>query len=141
MPPPGISKTPVLIATLFLVACVAAANLEKSRGETLKQYQSLVRWSEWDGAVGYLAPEFLEEHPVSRLDLERLRLFRVTQYIVRATQNYDEGKTTVQMVEIHLFNKAQAVERSIIDEQLWRYDETAERWFLHSGLPDPTKRY
>jgi hypothetical protein len=33
------------------------------------------------------------------------------------------------------------VERSVTDEQLWRYDNDTERWLLHSGLPDPTQRY
>ena len=40
-----------------------------------------------------------------------------------------------------MFNKHQSIERVIIDEQEWRYNEDAERWMLHSGLPDPTKRY
>jgi hypothetical protein len=42
---------------------------------------------------------------------------------------------------IKLFNANQAVERTIIDQQEWRYNEEAKRWLLHSGLPDPTKRY
>jgi hypothetical protein len=40
-----------------------------------------------------------------------------------------------------MFNTTQVVEKTIIDEQEWRYNETAKRWQLHSGLPDPTKRY
>lgn len=136
-----LKTTLVLAAALALLqACIPAGKMEKSRGETLEQYESLIRWSEWDAAVNYLAPEYLSEHPVSRLDLERLRLFRVTQYTVRATQIYDDGQTMVQLVEIRLFSKSQAVERSISDEQLWRYDKETQRWLLHSGLPDPTRR-
>jgi len=44
-----------------------------------------------------------------------------------------------QAVEIRLFNRNQAVERSLIDQQEWRYDAERERWFLHSGLPDVTR--
>jgi hypothetical protein len=40
-----------------------------------------------------------------------------------------------------MFNNRQSVERTIIDEQEWRYNELTKRWQLHSGLPDPTKRY
>jgi hypothetical protein len=39
-----------------------------------------------------------------------------------------------------MFNKTQGVERTIIDEQEWRYNEEVKRWLLHSSLPDPTKR-
>jgi hypothetical protein len=49
--------------------------------------------------------------------------------------------TVRQEVEIKLFNNNQAVERNIIDYQEWRYNPEIKRWKLHSGLPDPTKRY
>ena len=72
--------------------------------------------------------------------MDRLRLFRVTAYNIRSTGVYDEGMTARQVVEIRMFNTRQGVERSIIDEQEWRYDEESKRWRLHSGLPDPTRR-
>ena len=137
---PGIrvlSPSLALIAVL-LVACATASGIDKSRADALEQYEALIRWSEWDGAINFLAPEYVQEHPITQLDIERLRLFRVTAYTVRATQIYDEGRTMTQTVEIRLFNKSQAVEKSIVDQQLWRYDERAETWLLHSGLPDPT---
>ena len=129
--------SPLLV--LFIVACATTSGMDQSRGETLKQYEAVIRWSEWDGAVNYLAPDYLEEHPITRLELDRLRLFRVTGYEVRSTQIYDEGITMTQVVEISLFHKSQAVEKSIVDEQIWRYDEESQVWLLHSGLPDPTK--
>jgi hypothetical protein len=73
--------------------------------------------------------------------MDRLRLFRVTAYTIRSTGVYDEGLTARQVVEIKMFNTRQAMERTIIDEQEWRYNEERQRWYLHSGLPDPTKRY
>ena len=75
------------------------------------------------------------------MDLDRLRLFRVTAYTLRSAGVYDEGMTARQVVEIKMFNKQQAVERTIIDEQEWRYDEERQRWVLHSWLSVPTKRY
>jgi hypothetical protein len=124
---------------LLMVACASTSNLDKSRSDALKQYEAMIRWSEWDGAVNFIAPDYLEANPISRLDLDRLRLFKVTSYVVRSTQLYDEGLTMTQVVEIRLFHKSQAVERSVMDEQLWRYDEERQAWLLHSGLPDPTQ--
>jgi hypothetical protein len=129
-----------LLAALALVSCTSN-QVEKSRGETLKQYETIVRWSQWDAAADFIAPEYMAEHPITRLEMDRLRLFRVTAYTVRSTGVFDEGLTMRQAVEIRLFNQHQAVERTIVDEQEWRWHEDRQRWLLHSGLPDPTQRY
>lgn len=128
------------LVVMVLTAC-SSNQVDKSRGEALKQYETIVRWSQWDAAADFVAPEYIEEHPISRLDMDRLRLFRVTTYTVRSTGVYDEGMTVRQVVEIKMFNTHQNVERTIIDEQEWRFNETTKRWQLHSGLPDPTNRY
>ncbi len=125
----------------FALAGCTSNQIEKSRSEAFKQYETLIRWSQWDAAADFLAPEYLEEHPISRLDMDRLRLFRVTAYTLRSTGVYDDGLTAQQVVEIKMFNANQAVERTIIDQQEWRYHEEFKRWLLHSGLPDPTQRY
>jgi hypothetical protein len=130
----------LLIATLAVAACIPN-QVSKTRGEAFKQYETIIRWSQWDAAADFIAPEYMLEHPVSRLDMDRLRLFKVTSYTVRSTGVFDEGMTARQAVEIKMFNANQATERTIMDEQEWRYDEERKRWLLHSGLPDPTKRY
>lgn len=130
----------LLLAAVLLAAC-STNQVEKSRGEALKQYETIVRWSQWDAAADFIAPEYLVENPITRLDMDRLRLFRVTAYTVRSAGVFDEGLTLRQAVEIKLFNAHQAVERTIIDEQEWRWHEDVQRWLLHSGLPNPTKRY
>jgi hypothetical protein len=128
------------IAAIALTGC-PSNQVEKSRGETFKQFETIVRWSQWDAATDFIAPEYLVENPITRLDMDRLRLFRVTAYTIRSTGVYDEGLTARQIVEIKMFNAHQAVERTIIHEQEWRYHEDVQRWLLHSGLPDPTQRY
>lgn len=122
----------------MLTAC-GSNPAEKSRSEALKQYETIIRWSQWDAAVDFLAPEYLEANPISRLDMDRLRLFRVTQYTLRSARVFDDGLAAQQVVEIRLFNTNQAVERTLIDQQEWRYDPVRQRWLLHSGLPDPTQ--
>jgi len=129
----------MILAFAAVVAC-SSNQIDKSRSEVLKQYEAMVRWSQWDAAPDFLAPEYLKQHPITRLEMDRLRLFRVTQYTVRSAAVFDDGMTVRQTVEIRLFNVNQAIERSIIDEQEWRYDPATKRWWLHSGLPDPTKR-
>lgn len=128
----------MLLMAVLLAACPQTRE-EKDLSETLLQYETYVRWAQWDGAAGFIAPEYLEEHPITRLDMDRLRLFRVTQYQVRSSSPTDGGSGLLQAVEIRMFNKNQARERTIIDEQYWKYDQETKRWLLHSGLPDPTQ--
>ncbi len=129
----------MLMATLVFSGCASTSKQDKSLEETLKQYEQFIRWSQWDGALDFLAKEYLENDPVTRLDMDRLRLFRVTQYHVRSATPVNNGLGFRQVVEIRLFSKNRAVEKTLIDPQEWRYDATRENWFLHSGLPDVTR--
>ena len=129
----------MLTIASLLVGCPKTKE-EKGLSETLEKYEVIVRWAQWDAAVDFISMEYQEENPITRLDMDRLRLFRVTQYVVRSAVPFDEGNGMVQVVEIRMFNKNQARERSIIDEQLWKFNEETERWQLHSGLPDPTQK-
>ena len=136
-----ILRTILLLSLATLLAGCPETKEDKDLSETLKQYETIVRWAQWDAAIDFVSMEYQEEHPITRLDLDRLRLFRVTQYVVRSSAPIDEGKGLIQVVEIRMFNKNQARERSIIDEQYWKYNEETERWKLHSGLPDPTQNH
>ena len=130
----------LLLAILSLGSSCSSGPQEKSMGEAFKQYETIIRCSQWDAAADFISPDYQIDHPITRLEMDRLRLFKVTAYTLRSTGIFDEGRTARQVVEIKMFNSYQAVERTIIDEQEWRYDEERERWLLHSGLPDPTKR-
>ena len=134
-------RTILILGLAVLLTACPKTKEEQDLSDTLLQYDTVIRWAQWDAAVDFIAPDYLEEHPVSRLDLDRLRLFRVTQYSVRSAipSDNDEGKSLIQIVEIKMFNINQARERVIIDEQVWRFNEETGRWQLHSGLPDPTK--
>ncbi len=131
---------PLSLLVLMLTAC-PTSQVEKERSEVLKQYETIVRWSQWDAAADFISMDYQKEHPITRLELDRLRLFKVTAYTVRSTGVFDEGMTVRQGVEIKLFNTNQGVERVITDNQEWRFNPETKRWKLHSGLPDPTRRY
>ena len=134
-----------LIFTVFVLACLALAGCASTNKQddslefSLQQYEKIIRWSQWDGAVDFLAPEYIENNTVTRLDMDRLRLFRVTAYVLRSSTPFDDGMGLYQTLEIRMFNKNRAVERTFIDQQEWRYNSERERWFLHTGLPDVTK--
>ena len=137
-----IARIGIMLTLALIVAAACTPNqVKQDRGETFKQYETIIRWSQWDAAADFISAEYQEEHPITRLEMDRLRLFKVTAYTVRSTGVFDEGMTARQTVEIKMFNKTRGLERTIIDNQEWRYNEELKRWMLHSGLPDPTKRH
>lgn len=129
-----------LTLALLLSACIPPKK-DKDLDSRLLAYEQMVRWSEWDAAAGFLSPTYLEEHPITNLDIERLRLFHVTTYTIRSATPLGDGNEFLQVVEIRMFNRHQATEKVITDQQLWRYDEATEIWWLESGLPNVLQRY
>lgn len=129
----------LMAVLLALVSGCATGRQTKSLDLTLREYEKLVRWSQWDAAVEFVAPEMVAAGKPSPLDLERLRLYRVTRYETRSATLFDEGNAYRQTVLIGLFNRNRAVERDVLDVQEWRFDGDRKRWFLHSGLPDVTR--
>ncbi|NBD95001.1 MAG: hypothetical protein GVY11_00790 [Gammaproteobacteria bacterium] len=129
----------VLAIAIFVVGCATGGQAQRERQQAMDQWRAMVRWSEYDGLVDMIHPEWLEENPIRSLEIERLRQFRVTEYRVRQVISDPEGLQVERHVQIRLYHVHSARERVIRHRELWRWDETRERWLLHSGLPDPRR--
>ena len=125
------------MATVLVAAC--GNSQEKAREAALKTFEAQVRWSEFPSLLDHIHPEYLREHPVTSIEMSRLRQYRVTGYHLKSRTVDSEGKRLRQVVELRLYNKNTALERAIDYRQDWRWDEQRERWLLHSGLPDPSR--
>lgn len=127
-----------LLLLLVLLAGCAARERDKVLDETLKHYAALIRWNEYAAAADYYDPKLRQSDPISALELRRLSQFKVSGYEPRSFQESPDGLGARQSVEIRLYNVHTQTERVLLDRQTWRYDESAERWWLTSGLPDVT---
>lgn len=136
--PTRILMTLVACLTLFGADAALAGSKERALDNTLRTYAATIRWGDIERAQEFLDPAWRQAHPLSALDLARYRQVRVTGYNEQGPQPV--GKNEVrQVVEIGLANVNTQVARSIIDRQVWRWDEKAKRWWLTSGLPDITR--
>jgi hypothetical protein len=127
------------LSILLLTSC-ATQTKNLALDETLMQYAKYIRWNQFESALGLHHPKYLFEHPVSNLDIERLKLFKVTGYAASERNVSGEGNIVEQRVVIRMYRAAQGREISIAHDQMWQYDPELERWLLHSGLPDVTSR-
>jgi len=106
--------------------------------ESLQAYANVVRWGDFEQALKFVDPQTLKDHPLSSIDMERYKQVKVGSYIDQPP--VPAGAHEVhQTVEIGIININTQIERSVIDKQLWRYDEKTKHWHLVSGLPDITQ--
>ncbi len=103
--------------------------------QTLDSYGATVRWGTPEQLVAFIDPEALKAKPVREFDLERLRQLRVASYRAQPPVTIDD-KRVRQIAEIDLVNINTQQARSAVDRTEWRWDATAERWWLASGLPE-----
>ncbi len=129
----------LFVIVLMLAACGGTSSV-RERQETMDAWENRVRWSAFDTLIDFIHPDWLEENPVTELDLDRLNQFRVTEYRVRAVLAHPDGNGLDRRAQIRLINIHNQRERSIDHQEIWRYDEDRKRWLMHSGLPDPRRQ-
>lgn len=130
----------LILLLALLAGCASLNDRDRLRTETMDRFEAIVRWNQFDSIVDFMHPDWLEENPVSSLDIERLHQFRVSQYSVRQVLTIpDEGID--RLVQLRLYNQHTARERVVEYVEAWRWDDERERWMLHSGLPDVTGRF
>lgn len=126
------------LITAALGACSTPGTKSDLLENTLQSYAAVIRWGNFEDAVSYVDPATLQAHPLTELDLQRYAQIRVSGYTEQPRRASGDNEVR-QTVEITLANNNTLAVRSIIDRQVWRYDEKAKRWWLVTGLPDITQ--
>ncbi len=113
----------------LLSACSHDYDLMKME-EQVSGYGSAIRWNLFKKAVAYLDP------PPSRPpDWKALAEIKVTSYSPQFRDVLPSGKVMMQTVEIRYIPPGSVVEKTVIDQQRWRFDEDDNRWVVESGFP------
>ena len=134
-----------VLLIVALIALLAACAVEKMRNketileETLKTYAATIRWGDMTQALAFVDPKYREAHPMTTLDLARYKQVQVTAYNDSPATPIGENEVR-QVVEIGLVNINTQTARSIVDNQIWRYDEAEKHWWLTTGLPNITRQ-
>lgn len=133
----------LVVATLSftLGACASDPTTGKAKAldDALRGYASTVRWGDMEQAESFVDPEYRAAHPLSPIERSRFHQVRISGYNEQPPQRTGEDEVQ-QNVEISLINENTQGVRSVMDRQTWRYDATANRWWLSSGLPDISPR-
>ena len=116
-------------ACLMLAACAHDSALMR-KTETLRAYQSAVRWGDFNQAAA-----FHDGVSPPRRATDRLRDVRVTGYDVVSQREDKTRQTLHQTVKIRYHYIGDPVEKTTIDEQDWHYDQQRGDWVIDTALP------
>jgi hypothetical protein len=131
----------VTLAALALLLVGCAGDLMKP-GESsaldkdLREFASDMHWGDFDAAGEYVDPKTKLEHPLTALEIARFKQIEVSDYDV--VSRVDGTDMVDQKVQLQIINRNTQVPRTIVYHEHWRWDATAKRWWLTTGLPDIT---
>lgn len=123
----------LVLAAALLAGC-ATNKVETLLTQTLDSYAATLRWGDFESALQYVDPAVLKANPPTALELARYRQVRVSMYDASGPQPVSDTEVR-QRVAIGIINQHTQRERAIVDNQTWKYDAAANRWWLESGLP------
>ena len=125
------------LCVLFIVGCTSVGTyLGTYRLAQFEQissaYEQAIQWGDYDVANGFRKKQ---ETDHEAWNVDKLDKIRVTSYELLSSNLSEDQLRVHQAVKIRYFNVDQMIERTLIDQQLWEYDETEKAWYLQSGLP------
>lgn len=127
-------KTRLLLAALLaamLTACSSGPIHLAKIDSAVQLYAAAIRFGEYEKAQ-----EFVEPSRRKPLDLIWLKDVHVSSYDIIYRKENLGGNIYEMKVQIRYFLESEGVEKSIIDNQVWRYDPDKQKMILLSGLPE-----
>lgn len=130
------SKTVTIVLILIFLSVSGCATYREQKkfdalDRTTDSYETAVRWGYFEMTRNFRKnPEGQDE-----ASLARMRKIKITSYEVLDRKISDDKSEARQVVEIKYFNIEYLIEKTIIDKQLWKYDEEEQRWYLSSIFP------
>lgn len=98
----------------------------------LKAYGKTARWGALENLYAFLTPEEGAKAEIPA-DLENIQ---VTDYAVRVPVGMVEPGKASQTAEIYYLFRDRNVVRSLVDKQLWEFNETDNTWYRTNPVPE-----
>jgi hypothetical protein len=129
----GLSVVAAALIALLVAGCAA---VEKDRrtlslDSTTRAYLAALRWSDFEGQLGFLPPEMRLQQELPA-DVQRPEDYRYE--ILRPPVMLTDTQAT-QVVAIEYLYEYNQIVRKTTDRQSWRWDDEAQAWWLESGFP------
>lgn len=130
---PQAIKIPLLLALFLLSGCQSMGEIktEKQLKATLHLYNMTIRWGRIENAYQMLQPELLAKTTIPN-GFENIRV--IGYEVIGEPKPLSETSVT-QTVSILYVYRDRQVQRQIMDQQLWEYDQKTESWSRANPIP------
>jgi hypothetical protein len=124
----------VTLTVLVLSACATIDSKKKSSTfETaMFRYEKAMRWSEFGLADSMRR---LPEGQLPAQPVELLEHIRITAYETLGTNSNSDGSEIRVAVRIRYYHDDGLKVGTLIDNQVWKYDEEQKTWYITTPLP------
>ena len=124
----------LILTTILLQACAAVDDSKKSISldKALYYYESAMRWGDFPAANSLRRQE---GEPAPATDPAKLKRIKVTGYDVVSTNPSDDETTVYITVKISYYDEDNLKLMSLVDNQIWQFDDQQEIWYISTPLP------
>ena len=125
------------LCVLFIIGCTSLQGKWRlAQFEDISYaYGQAIRWGDYDVANGFRKKQ---ETDHEAWNVDKLDKIRVTSYELLNSKPSEDKLRVHQAVKIMYFNVDQMIEKTLIDRQLWEYDDTEKAWYLKNHGVRPT---
>jgi hypothetical protein len=128
----------MLLTALMVAGCGSMQTQQRasSLDETLNAYRILLRWAQYEDAMGYIRFRPGKEQEIATPDFEALKQVRLASYdIADKVLSSDENEATVRVLMTYYASDSNVL-HSLRQIQTWWYNEEKKKWYLEGELPD-----
>ncbi len=124
----------LLLIAILLQACAAVDDSKKSIGldKTLYYYESAMRWADFPAANSLRR---YEGDPAPVTNPEKLGRIKITGYDIVSTNPSEDESAVYITVKISYYDEDNLKLRSLVDNQVWQFDENQKTWYISTPLP------
>ncbi|MGD8618155.1 MAG: hypothetical protein PVH54_03110 [Gammaproteobacteria bacterium] len=124
----------LILTTILLHACAAVDDSKKSISldKALYYYESAMRWGDFPAANSLRRHE---GEPAPATDPAKLKRIKVTGYDIVSTNPSDDEATVYITVKISYYDEDNLKLMSLVDNQVWQFDDQQEIWYISTPLP------
>ncbi len=128
----------IFFSIMLLLGCSSFKTLKgQKRVDSLEFISELyghdIRFGRFKKASRFLKSDDTGQ---GKIDFKNLKTIKVSSYDLVDSKITFEGTLAQQTVEIKYYIIDNLIEKTLIDNQLWEFNEDEEFWYLKSGLPE-----
>jgi hypothetical protein len=131
---------PVLFLSLLFAGCGSLSSMQIFKDKkkqdtltkTLNSYEMTMRWGELPQIYTFLEPDLVRQ----AVRQDNLNNIRVTSYeVVKGPAGISETQV-LQTVNIHYIFNDRQIQKTLVDNQEWTYNEENKEWRRTNSIPN-----